>query len=453
MSLPGSPIPRTRDRLLRVAGLAGPPIAASYAFQLMGLVDSAMVGRLGTESLGAVGFGSFLMLLATTPASASLQLGVQARAARRLAEAGEPGAGAQLAAGVALAVALGGAWSFLLYLAVPAAIPLLIPDAETGALSSAYASVRTAGVPGVCLTAAFAGYWYGVGQPGVQLRVVVFMLVCNVVLDWLLIFGHAGFPRLGVEGAALASVISTYAAVVALVLVTRARRRPVGVSVRAGVGDARALLGAGLPGGFQRALGVGAAPVLLWIVAKAGPEALAAGAVLMQLSAAAIVPGSGFGTAAATLVANALGRDERAEARLWGWNAGTAALLVGSGLSAAVLAGPEALLGVFLVEPAARAIAFVPLVIGALVIPIDALGSAVFGALIGAGSSVRAAITSFGLHWLVALPLSWLLVESGGHGLLAVWLSFLGARTSQAVAFAAYWRGDSRTGGSQARGL
>ena len=71
-----------------------------------------------------------------------------------------------------------------------------------------YAGALMLGAFPVILMATLSTFFAGRGQTQAVLRVNVLATVVNVVLDYLLIFGHGGFPELGVKGAALATVLS-----------------------------------------------------------------------------------------------------------------------------------------------------------------------------------------------------------------------------------------------------
>jgi len=174
--------------------------------------------------------------------------------------------------------------------------------------------------PGVGL-AAISGYFIGRGLNRIVLVVNLLAVVVNMLLDYLLIFGHWGFPALGVTGAGLASVVAqSVGFVVMMVCFLQASNRiHPGRSWRPDFALMRRLLRFGSANGIQFALDMMVWTTFLLLVGRMGVTELAATNLGFQLNAFAFFPIIGFGMATSTLVGQNLGKNraDLADRAVW----------------------------------------------------------------------------------------------------------------------------------------
>jgi len=196
----------------------------------------------------------------------------------------------------------------------------------------------------------------------------------------------------------------------------------------------------GLPNALQQLLFAAGFVVLFWIVGQIGTPQLAIANVLVNITLVTVLPGMGFGLAAATLCAQALGRQQVEDARRWAWDVFRQAVLLLAPLAALMLLLPGPILAMFVKEPELIELGRLPLqLVGATVLA-DALGLILMNALLGVGAAALVMKIAVGLQWGLFLPLAWLLGPKLGLGLNAVWLAMLGYRGLQTGLFVHYWR-------------
>lgn len=182
-----------------------------------------------------------------------------------------------------------------------------------------YASVLMAGGFPVVLMATLASFFAGRGQTLVILRVNVVVALLNVVLDYLWIFGHLGFPRAGVAGAAAATIAAEAAGAfiyLALILRKGERRRHATLSGwRFDPALFGRLLRYGLPAGLHWAIEILGFGVFLLLVGRIGTLELAATGIAFNLNGLVFVPMLGLGIGVTSIVGRYLGagRPELAE--------------------------------------------------------------------------------------------------------------------------------------------
>lgn len=319
------PADRRVPRHRRLLALAVPAIGTLVADPLLGAVDTAVAGRLGSAELGALGLAVSL-LAAVTWAFNFLVFGTTTTVAHAMGRGDREAAGRRVAhAGVA-AIVLGVAGGILLFLL---AAPLVRAFGAVEALVSpavTYLQVRAVGVPFLLLGYVGHGAFRGVGDTRTPLVVVVVANIGNGLLDLVLVFGLGW----GLAGVAAATVAAEVVAVAVFAVLMHRAGLPLaghGLPDRAQVRDLVVvsrdlfLRTGGLLGGFL---------LITAAAARADTTTAAAHQVVWQLFLLVSFLMDGFAIAAQSMVGNALGADDPAEARAisrdlvrWGLAGGT----------------------------------------------------------------------------------------------------------------------------------
>ncbi|MEV0649472.1 MATE family efflux transporter [Phytomonospora sp. NPDC050363] len=257
----------------RLLALAGPVYLELLAGVVAGVIDMIWVARLGAGAVAAVAIATNVenalmgVILVT-------ELGATVLIARRR--------GAGDTAGISSAIR--GAW--LLYAAITPVVALggWLAREPIAALFTAPGEAREHAVaflavslPGLAVFFAqltVNGIYKGLGDTRTPMRLAMLGNLVLLVLDPLLIYGLAGLPRLGVAGAALATVIGRAVALgVGLVLLRRAAAGPRTTGAWA---DARRIAATGVPMAAEFATRMAGALVMVAAVARFGPVAVAA---------------------------------------------------------------------------------------------------------------------------------------------------------------------------------
>lgn len=407
---------------------------------VLNLVDTAMVGTLGDAALAGVGLGGFANFLFSA-FILGLSAGVQAMAARRVGEGRLGETAIPLNGGLLLALALAVPWSAVLIAFAPDYFPVLTSDAAVVDQGVPYLRARLFAMFAMGMNFAFRGYWNAVDKSILYMRTLIMMHVVNIFLNWVLIFGNLGAPELGAAGAGAASAIATVFGTASYFLLGRSYARDAGfmhgLPKRATMAT---ILRLAAPAGLQQFFFAAGMTVFLMLVARMGTPELAATKVIIDLMLVGILPGIGFGLAAASLAGQALGRGKPVDAMQWGWDVVRMAVLVVGGLSIPAILAPEWLLSGFIHEASTLDIARNPLRLVAGFLFIDAVGMVLMNALMGAGDVRRVMFISTGFQWLIFLPLVYLLGPVMGFGLVVVFAAQAAYRGLQAVTFALMWK-------------
>ena len=427
--------PRTRE----ILHLSLPIIGGMMSQNVLNLVDTWLVGGLGAAALAACGLANFLNFMAVA-AITGLSTAVQAMAARRVGEGRLGETAIPLNGGLLLSLVVGVPLSMVLIFAAPWFFPKLVNDPAVAEAGVPYLQWRMVAVALVGMNFSFRGYWSAVKLTRLYLYTLVWMHALNIVFSWTLIYGHFGFPALGTAGAGIGTSLAI--AVGTATYFWHAGRHARGHGFLHGLPSheqIRALLKLGMPTCIQQLLFSGGFTALFWIVGQVGTSELAVANVLVNITLLAVLPGIGFGLAATTLVSQALGRQDPADAHRWAWDVYRVASRLFLVLAVPMLLVPGPVLEVFLRDPALAEIGRTPLQLIGLGILVDGLGLVMMHALLGAGATGLVMKVSVGFQWLLFLPLAWLLGPGLGLGLTSIWLGMTLYRGLQAGVFVVAW--------------
>jgi putative MATE family efflux protein len=405
-----------------VLALAAPALVVLAAEPLYLLVDTAVVGNLGTVPLGGLAVGGGLLAWAAALLN-FLAYGTTARAARRAGGGDRAGAVAEGVQATWLALGLGLAVLVLFQLLAGPLTRLLAGGAgPIAAAGESWLRIASFGAPLLLVSLAGNGWLRGVQELRRPMRYVLAGSLLSLVLCPLLVHPVG----LGLEGSAIANVAgqTVTAALFVRALVREGaawRPRPAAIRAQMVIGRDLLLRAAVLQLSFLVATGV---------AARAGTADVGAHQIAIQIWFFLALVLDAYAIAAQTLVGHALGAQRPAEARatarrvaLWGLGTGVV-------VAAALLALRGVLLPLFTGDPAVLAEAETVWWFLALMQPLAGVVFALDGVLMGAGDVGYLRTITIGSAVVGFLPLS-LLSAPLGWGLAGVWTGltlFIGLR-------------------------
>jgi MATE family multidrug resistance protein len=416
------PLLSSLERMATISRLAFPISLAQGADLMMALIDLAMIGRLGTKAVAALGLAVFSnrLILASVDGLTSSVRGIVAR--RRGEGSAEPRC-LPLNAGLLIALVRGVPLAVISYLAVPFLFPLISSDPDITRIGTPLLSILCLAVPAIGMHNAFNGHWTGVEQPRVYMLVILFMNCLNTLLNYALIFGHFGAPALGATGAAISTVVSLYVGVVIHCVIVYFRFPNEGfLSANPGRPLVARISRLGLPINITAFFfGIGYV-VFLWLVGQVGTAELAAANVLVRITMILVVLASSLGMASATLVSRTIGEGDPAAAARWGWSAAKLGVAGITLLGFPVFLFPKAFLSIVLSDPRTISIATIPMRLEAAMAGIVSL-IYIFGYTLNSlGEGKQIMIISLTTQWLLFLPAVWFVGPHLHYGLLQLWL-------------------------------
>lgn len=205
--------PSDRALLGTTLRVAWPSVMESFLIAAVGFVDTMMVSTLGDTAIAAVGLTNQPKMLSLA-AFLALSPAVAAVVARRRGEGDRASAVRVLKMALVVTGALCAVISTLFFIFAEDILLFAGAQSDTIALSVQYFKIITAGMVFNVLISTINSAQRGVGNTKVSLRTSITSNLVNVVFNYLLINGKLGFPKLGVAGAAYATVLGTVVALV-----------------------------------------------------------------------------------------------------------------------------------------------------------------------------------------------------------------------------------------------
>ncbi len=291
----------------KALSIAWPSTVEGALLSIIGSIDTMMVGTLGAAAIAAVGLtGQPRMILLVC--IQALCVGTTALCARRHGAGDKEGANACLAQSLAVVTVLGLVISALGYLGADWFMGIAGANEDTLEMSSMYFRIICLGLPfnawSLCICAAMRA----IGQTRITMVTNMVANLVNVCLNFVLINGYLGFPRLGVKGAAIATLCGTMVSCfIAIGFVCHKDsyyhfRLPKfdknTISSLTKVGSGSILESACLRIGFL---------VTARIIAGVGTQAFAAYQIVTQVTSLSFTLGDGAATAGTSLVGQSLG--------------------------------------------------------------------------------------------------------------------------------------------------
>jgi len=315
---------REERHVARLLALALPIVGMTASRMVMGFIDFAMVSRLGTEAQAAISPATVLVFAIIT-----LGMGAASTVQTFASQADGRGEGDRAAAyawqSIYIALGLGLALWPLIGLTAAfygwiARVAGHAPEVER--LEIEYTQVALWSFTPSVICAGLNGFFNGIQRPRIGLVAILVSIAANIVGNYLLIFGHGGFPALGVRGAAIATVVAWW--VRAGMLLGSflsptfdegyATRRTWGISLPKLAGVVRV----GAPASFQWFVDIASWVVFMHLIMPPfGTVAMAASNIGLQFMHLGFMPPIGLSLALASLVGFAIGegRPELAVAR------------------------------------------------------------------------------------------------------------------------------------------
>jgi MATE family multidrug resistance protein len=415
-----------RDDFLPTLRLALPLVFAELGWMSMGIVDTIMVGRLPDSAIaiGATGLGqnlyhSFAIFCA------GLLLGMDTFVAQAFGREDLADARHTLVNGLFLAVI----FTPLLMLAVLSWPTLMrqfgVSPELVGPMTPFLRALNWGSLP---LLAYFAlrRYLQAVNVVHPIMFALISANIINALGDWLLIYGHLGFPAMGVEGSGwstcFARVYMVAVLLITLLWVERKRKLAHWHGIRIDFKRIYDLLRLGTPAAAQILLEIGAFAVASAMCAKIGPLAIAGHEVALNYAAFAFMVPLGISSAAAVRVGQELGRGDPVAARRAGWSAILLgiAFMTTSGL--VFVSANKMLARVFSADPTVIQIGSSLLLVAAAFQLFDGLQIVCTGALRGTGETQTSMFANLFAYWFIGLPLGYVAGFKLQWGAFGVWI-------------------------------
>jgi MATE family multidrug resistance protein len=436
-----------RRELGPMVRMAVPLALAELGWMTMGLVDTIMAGRLGAAAVGAGGLGAMLFYPIAI-CGTGLLLGMDTLVAQAFGAEDEQDCRRTLINGVWLSMLIAPP----LILVLLGIEPLLRASGSNPrilALFGPFVAALAWGLFPLLLYTAFRRYLQAVNIVKPVTFALVSANVVNAVGNWLLMFGHWGAPRMGLEGSGWSTSMSRlYMASVLLGAILWHERRTgnllFAISWKPRWERIRRLIELGAPVAGQ-ILVEGAVFGLVTVFASRLPEsALAAHAIAVNVIATTYMVPLGISSAAAVRVGQAFGAKDWRGVVHRGWTALAlgACFMASAGLVLAT--APRLILRIYTVDATVVAGGAGLLRIAAVFQLFDGLQVVATGALRGVGDTRTPLFAHFAGYWLLGLPVAYVLCFPARWGAPGIWVGLSAALIAIGLMLVTVWRWRTR---------
>jgi MATE family multidrug resistance protein len=427
--------------------LAVPVIIGQLGLIMMGVVDSLMVGELGAEYLAAASLANHIVILiliiglgismAVTPLVA-ISVG-----AKRLDESQtlfKQSLVVNLISGIIMTAIILISSELIRYLKQP---PLVVMYA------SSYTKILAISIIPWMIYQSYKQFIEGLSITHPPMVVTIVANIVNAFVNWVLIFGNLGFPKLELDGAGIATSASRIFMVVVLIIYANRSKRLINFDLTLAIkklhkATIKKILRLGLPSGFQYFFEVGAFSFAVVMVGWLGSKSLAAHQIAINLASISFMAVTGISAAGGIRVGNAVGQSDVQETRRAGFSA------VMLGVSIMFCAGlvfitlRNYLPQLYIADQEVISIASSLLIIAAIFQVFDGTQAVGIGILRGLTDVKIPTLITFIAYWVISLPLGYILGFTFEFGVQGVWIGLLIGLASSAVMLSARFNFKSR---------
>jgi len=428
----------SRSMAARAFTVAWPAVLESFSISVAGMIDTMMVATMGSYAVAAVGLTQQPKFLGMSPFFA-MNVAVSAIVARRKGEERRDDANRTLLAAMCIVVVL----CFLISAVCVAFAPQIIriagsnPDTHDAAVI--YFRIIMGGLFFAMTSFIINSAQRGSGNTRIAMITNIASSVTNILFNYLLIGGHLGFPKLGIIGAALATVLGTVVACAMSILSLFRKSSYVSIpfSVRERIRVAkdnflriRALAVNVLAENLLMRVGYVATAM---IAARLGTDEFAAHNVGMNVLNLTYSFADGMQAAAVALTGQALGARLKAEAKRYGLICQRMGLCISFCTMLALLFGGRSYFRFCFSDPRIVELGMVTIRFSMIVVHLQ-MSSVVFASCLRAAGDVKYCMKASMTSIMVVRTLTTLLLTSVfGMGLMGIWIGILVDQVTRVV--------------------
>lgn len=416
--------------------MSWPAIIESFFVAFAGLVDSYMVSSMGSSAVAAVGlttqpkFMGFALFFA-------LNVAVSALVARRRGEKRQKEANRILCTAVIFVVIASAILSTILVLGSDTIIAFCgsTPETHDGAVT--YYRIIMGGMFFNCLQMCINSAQRGAGNTKITMRTNVTSNTINIIGNYLLIGGKFGFPALGIQGAALATVFGTVVAAVMSVVSIMKKEEFVSIpfivrkKILPSLSSFISLVSVGYSVFFEQILMRIGFMLTAIMAANQGTDAMAAHQVGMNIMSLTFAFGDGLQATAVALIGRSLGAKNEELAKEYGRTCKLIGGVIAVCLVIIYFFGAGPMMRLFFSEEHIVTIGIRIMRVILFVVVFQIIQVINMGCLRGAGDTRYTAIASMISVTLIRTAVSYFCCYVLGWGIIGIWLGVLGDQVSR----------------------
>lgn len=412
-----------------IVRIAWPSFVELTLTQLTSMADMMMVGQLGAYAISGVG-------LTTQPKFLLMTMFIAMNVGSTALVAQYKGAGERAKANNILRQALLLTFASSIIASIIGFIfaePLVLfmgaADAEALAAGTVYLKIQMVGFVFMALTSTTTAALRGIGDSRTAMIYNLVANVVNVVLNYLLIYGHFGFPRMEVAGASLATIIGQFTAFVMAMRVIIRGDRYLNLDIKGGFKPdwkaLKSIFNIGFPAMIEQLVMRTGMVIYSITVASLGTVAFATHQVAMNIQAMSFMTGQSFAVSATSLVGQSLGKRRGDMANAYANRTRRVGMMFSVILGLTFFFFGRKIVSLYTNEAEVIAQGAKILMLVAFIQPFQSSQFVLTGVLRGAGDTKATAIIIFFTVLLVRPGLAILSINKLGWGLIGAWVAMV----------------------------
>jgi putative MATE family efflux protein len=427
-----TPVPAdlsAKDISSKVIMIAWPALVESFLIQLVSMVNTIMVGSVGTAAIAAIGYVTqprFLILAVFQ----AFNTGSTALIARAKGAGNDDDANTIMHQSLLLSFFASIAMGVLGYIfATPMVVFMGANEPETIAGATLYMRVLMLTFPANAITLAVTACLRGIGRTKVSMTYNIIANVVNVIVGYVFINGHFGMPALGIMGAAIGmaagQIISLLIALYAIVAGSDMLRLEVKRLFQIETRILKGVLNIGSPAMLEQLFMRSGQIMFSLVVASLGTDAYATHVIANNIFSMSMMIGQSFGISATSLIGQSLGKKRPDHGKAYVQKCRRYSMITSMILAGSFFFFGRQLVGMYTTELAVIAQGAILLKIVAVIQPLQSSQMVLSGALRGAGDTKAVAVSTFTGIVIVRPIVAYVMVYILGAGLNGVWLAIV----------------------------
>jgi MATE family multidrug resistance protein len=416
------------EHIVKNIKLAYPVMIGQLGHIMVSVADTAMVGRVGVIPLAAATFaGTIYHILilfgigvsyAITPLVASTDESDFERKSRLLQNA----------------LILNIAVSIVLFLISILAFPFLGyfgQEEQVAIAAGPYLIIASSSLIPLMIFQTFRQYSEGLSNTFSPMVISIIANLLNVGFNYILIFGHLGFPALGLNGAGYATLIARV--IMAFLMFWALRKSFNFKKVAISWERMREMLRIGIPSGLQYVFEVGAFAFAAIMVGWIGASELAAHQIALNISAITYMSATGIAAAATVRIGNQVRAKDLINLKVAGISCFTLVAIFMAACGVIFIIFNYELVSLYIEDEQVRVLSATLLIIAAAFQVSDGLQAVGLGVLRGLTDVKVPTLVTFIAYWLISIPLGYILGFIFDLGIHGVWYALLTGLSIAAV--------------------
>ncbi|HLP57411.1 MAG TPA: MATE family efflux transporter [Candidatus Deferrimicrobium sp.] len=416
--------------------LAYPVIIGQVGHIMIGVADSVMVGHVGVVPLAAAALANRLFVLIMV-IGMGMTMALTPLVAEAIGAKSPEQCGKVLQQGMAISTIMG----FILAITVIAmadTIPYLHQPPEVAQSAMSYLVILGASIIPFMLFQAFRQFSEGLSLMWPAMILNIAANIWHIFLNWVFIYGHLGFPAMGLDGAGFSTLITRSVMAFALIAYIMKSRHykpflsavfPIKIDWK----TIRTIFAIGTGSGLQYFFESGAFAGSVILMGWLGEVPLAAHQIAMNAIAITYMFGMGVSAAAAVRVGNAKGEQNLTGMRQAGFSAFLLSACIMLGFGVLFILFSHIIPRFYTTDQPVIEVAASLLIVAAFFQVSDGVQVVGLGVLRGMADVKIPTVITFISYWIIGLPAGYLLAFPLGFRAAGIWAGLLMGLTASAL--------------------